>query len=775
MSLIHLPDTDATTPAPDNTAAATQVDALAWRGVQHWVCGVVAVWEQATGWYQLDWGDGATDIAHPDLPARTHSYVTDNICDNIAATVTARPLYRDGTTGPVAAQAQVQARGRGAPSHRLTLNDDGRTVTANLSRWEKPIGYSIGWDDGTPLQYLDDGSSYASHTYPAGPSRRPSIAVLDRPARRMWWPTAPAINPTRKHETEPQSMGTFNANFTVASSWDGGYVASYRVTHQKVDGSGTNALPWEISFVLDEPAVIADMWGAGAPKQSDVHRAADYYSAGAPQKAVPPLAIYSKGKQPNGGRVYVIKGHKPLPVGESVDVGFRVEPAGAPARQPRECSINGHPCFNDDTTPVPPPPGHDTKPPTQPLDLVVKTAGPRTLGLAWRESTDDIGVAVYDIEVDGDIYTQVHAPASSGTLTGLSPETSYEVRVRARDRAANTSVWSNKATGTTTAAAAAVEAPEWDAPVAPFVDLCAWLQDKGDGIVGTPDLTKFMQATGVKAFNLGFIVNNGWADAKLDPCWGGQPPYATSSGWARDNVAAFTKAGGTPIISFGGENGSEIANHVTDVDNLVAAYQHIIDTYGVKHVDFDIEGGEQTKLNVLARRFDAVNRLQAANPDLKVALTLPVLPEGLVPDGLRVVRTAVEHGVKISIINVMAMCFNRHNVDMGEAVIQTADSVHAQLAEFYPNETAKQRWRRVAICPMFGYNNSPPHFQLTHAKQLTDYAIHRGFALTGWDATRDRNACVGGGLYACTDVPQEPFEFTKIFKARQDAAATKAH
>src|SRR5699024_355523 len=102
----------------------------------------------------------------------------------------------------VAAQAQVQARGRGAPSHRLTLNDDGRTVTANLSRWEKPIGYSIGWDDGTPLQHLDDGSSYASHTYPAGPSRRPSIAVLDRPARRMWWPTAPAINPTRKHETE---------------------------------------------------------------------------------------------------------------------------------------------------------------------------------------------------------------------------------------------------------------------------------------------------------------------------------------------------------------------------------------------------------------------------------------------------------------------------------------------------------------------------------------------------------------------------------------------
>lgn len=43
------------------------------------------------------------------------------------------------------------------------------------------------------------------------------------------------------------------------------------------------------------------------------------------------------------------------------------------------------------------------------------------------------------------------------------------------------------------------------------------------------------------------------------------------------------------------------------------------------------------------------------------------------------------------------------------------------------------------------------------------------YTLTGWDATRDRNACLSQSLYACTNVEQEPFGFAKVFKAHQDA------
>lgn len=764
-----------------------EVAELSWRGLQAWICGVALSWPAAPGWYLIDWGDGTTSTAHPDMGSRQHTYGW--ACDNATYTVTVRTLHRDGTTGPVLGSATVQSRGRGVPGHKFYQHDDGRTVTLTLGP-EKPRAHTIDWGDGTPVEALDEGVFMATHTYTTPTAFTPQVGILDRPAQRLMWMEGPSINP-KKHNRE-YSMGTFSSRFTVSSSWDGGYTASYRVTHEKTDGGGTNALPWEMSFVLEEPAVIADVWGAGVAKTSDLHRAADHVAAAmystdldidaedgdlaegsAPAQqghAVPPLAVYNHGVHA-GARTYVIRSSQPLPVGSSVDVGFRVEPAGSPLRQPKDCSINGHPCFNDQTPAPDPDPGpdDDTQPPGQPTDLTVKSSGPRTLSLGWTEPAQGRRIAVYDVSVDGDITTHVPAPATSGTITGLNPETTYEVRVRARDHNGNTSAWSNTVQGATTAHPSTDVPLPWNIPVAPFVDLCAWLNDNGDGMTGNPNLARFQELSGVKAWNLGFIVQNGWDHSTLQPTWGGQGSYAVKDAWGRDNIKALKDAGGTPIISFGGENGSEIANHAKDVDELVAAYQNIIDTYGTDHVDFDIEGGEQTKHDVLARRSAAIARLQHNNPDLKVAFTLPVLPEGLVPDGLNVLRVAVEHGVKISVVNVMSMCFNRHNADMGDLVIQSADSVHAQLAEFYPDESARDRWKRVSICPMYGQNNDGTVFSLDHAKRLADYATHRGFTLTGWDATRDRNACLSQSLYACTNVEQEPFGFAKVFKAHQDA------
>ncbi|MGK3204648.1 hypothetical protein [Amycolatopsis sp. MEPSY49] len=39
--------------------------------------------------------------------------------------------------------------------------------------------------------------------------------------------------------------------------------------------------------------------------------------------------------------------------------------------------------------------------------------------------------------------------------------------------------------------------------------------------------------------------------------------------------------------------------------------------------------------------------------------------------------------------------------------------------------------------------------------------VHLGM-LSFWEAGRDANACTGA-LYKCTNVPQSPYEFAKIF------------
>lgn len=689
------------------------------------------------GSFEVTWGDSITE--HLKMPTEEERKRAGDLLENPGGNPTLPHWYGtygtytltitpDRTTGPtsrVIGPCQIQ---------QPVLDPDG-TVHIDFSdlkdKWH-PV--RIDWDDGTPItrQHPATSGNRLSHRYTSpGPRTITVYAPMQDPQKF-----------TIQIKDRKSLVGTFSAHFTPASSWEGGYTASYRITHEKTSGGQPD--PWEMSFTLDEPAVLADVWGGGVLKSTDAHRAKD--TTHTSKTAEPDLAVYRQ------GAFYVIKSVKPLAPGESVDVGFRVEPAGKPAILPKACSVNGHPCSGDETDPPP----VDKEPPTQPENLRLRSAGPKSLSLAWGESTDDVGVTQYEIEVDGDIATRIPAPASSGTVTGLDPQTSYELRVRAADKAGNRSLWSNKITESTTAPTPPGHL--WDVKVAPYVDMTVW---------PNPNLADFALKSGVHSFTCAFIVNNNWSQA-LSPCWGGYPDYAVSSGWGRENLNALKAHGGIPVLSFGGENGTEIASVATDVDELVAAYKAVIQTYDVKHLDFDIEGTAQKDQAALERRSAALARLQAGDPELKIAFTLPVLPEGLTADGLNVIRTAVDHGVKISLVNIMSMVFYRPE-PMGDLVIQSAESTHSQLAEFFPEMTAKQRWERLGVCPMIGMNNDRAVFSLDDADRLTTFAIERGLgSLTYWEAGRDHNACMSEALYQCTNVPQEPFDFAVRFSMYQE-------
>jgi hypothetical protein len=95
----------------------------------------------------------------------------------------------------------------------------------------------------------------------------------------------------------------------------------------------------------------------------------------------------------------------------------------------------------------PPPPG-DTTAPSTPSGLATSNPTQTGLTLSWNASTDNVGVAGYDVTVNG---SAVGSPSSTSfTLTGLSCGTSYTLGVAARDAAGNRS-----GTATTTGATAA--------------------------------------------------------------------------------------------------------------------------------------------------------------------------------------------------------------------------------------------------------------------------------------------------------------------------------
>jgi chitodextrinase len=102
--------------------------------------------------------------------------------------------------------------------------------------------------------------------------------------------------------------------------------------------------------------------------------------------------------------------------------------------------------------------GADAAPPSAPSGLTAVTAGSDRINLAWSASTDDIGVAGYELWRDNALVTTV--TTTSYADTGLAPSTSYTYAVKAFDLAGNVSPASDPATAATAAASAAVRLPQ---------------------------------------------------------------------------------------------------------------------------------------------------------------------------------------------------------------------------------------------------------------------------------------------------------------------------
>ena len=100
-----------------------------------------------------------------------------------------------------------------------------------------------------------------------------------------------------------------------------------------------------------------------------------------------------------------------------------------------------------DGTPVE---GGDVTAPTIPAGLVASAITHNSFTLTWAASTDAVGVTGYEVDVDGVSAATTVGSAVSTSITSLTGETTYAVRVRAKDAALNWSDWSDPLSVTTT-------------------------------------------------------------------------------------------------------------------------------------------------------------------------------------------------------------------------------------------------------------------------------------------------------------------------------------
>jgi hypothetical protein len=276
-------------------------------------------------------------------------------------------------------------------------------------------------------------------------------------------------------------------------------------------------------------------------------------------------------------------------------------------------------------------------------------------------------------------------------------------------------------------------------------------------------LTSTAQQTGVKQFNLAFVVSGG---GSCTPEWGGVT--ALGSDPVASQISALRAMGGDVRISFGGANGSELAQTCTSASQLQAAYQQVIDTYGVSKLDFDIEGAAIANTAANNRRDQALAALQAQNKGLQISFTLPVLPSGLTGDGVSVLTGAKQAGAQISVVNVMAMDYGdgaapNPSGQMGTFAIDAATATDAQVAGVL-GISDDAAWPRIAVTPMIGVNDTSSEvFTVANAQQLAAFAQSKHLAwLSMWSAARDQQ-CPGGAqpsaMPTCSSIAQSPDAF----------------
>jgi hypothetical protein len=266
---------------------------------------------------------------------------------------------------------------------------------------------------------------------------------------------------------------------------------------------------------------------------------------------------------------------------------------------------------------------------------------------------------------------------------------------------------------------------------APYVDMT----------LNSDSLAKMKAGSGVHQMTLAFIVSG-------QPCvasWGGY--YGLGDRAMRKRIAAFESSGGRPIVSFGGAAGQELADTCDTPHALATQYQAVIDAYGIRNLDFDIEGGDQGSRTTIDRRFQALREVQIAarraGHPVRLSLTLPVMPFGLTQDGLGVIRSAITNNVQVSTVNVMTMDYGDPSLDyaghMGDLAIRAVRSTHRQLAHLYPKLSDARVWRMLGATPMLGINDdSKEIFTVANADQLTSFAMSKGMSrLAMWSLNRD--------------------------------------
>jgi hypothetical protein len=265
-----------------------------------------------------------------------------------------------------------------------------------------------------------------------------------------------------------------------------------------------------------------------------------------------------------------------------------------------------------------------------------------------------------------------------------------------------------------------------------------------------------MNATGVRAFTIAFVLANG-----CNPVWDGEG--GLTGGVHASTINAIKAAGGDVVPSFGGWQGNKLGPNCATPELLAGAYQKVIDAFGLKAIDIDIENTDEFEnFTVQDRIVNALKIVKQKNPSIKTILTFGTTTSGPSSTGIRLINQTRALGANVDVFTIMPFDFGG-GANMYQNTVNAAEGLKNAVKSAY-GYTDAQAYSHLGISGMNGVSDQSEITTVAIWTQIRDYAKSHGFArFTYWAVNRDRGSCPNGTLASdCSGIAQNDWDFTRV-------------
>jgi hypothetical protein len=271
-----------------------------------------------------------------------------------------------------------------------------------------------------------------------------------------------------------------------------------------------------------------------------------------------------------------------------------------------------------------------------------------------------------------------------------------------------------------------------------------------------PSVTTVMSASGIKQFTMAFILSGG----DCTPAWDGSRPL--TGGVDQSTINTIRANGGDVEISFGGWSGNKLGPNCSSSSALAGAYQQVINAYGLKYIDIDIENTDEFEnATVQDRTLGALKIVKANNPGIKTIATFGTSTTGPTYWGTRLINQAAALGANIDVFTIMPFDFGG-GADMYGNTVNAANGLRNQLKSAFGWSDATA-YAHMGISGMNGLSDQSEVTTPAIWTQIRDWANANHIArLAFWSVNRDRPCASGGVAENCSGISQTNWQFTTI-------------